>query len=222
MINSPMLRSVLGGRVCIAFSADSVSSPRAELPPDSRHISIKFSATCSCVQEMEQIAVWFSSCSCGLTAAGTVSSWFKASPGMSTWPALGELTGRHDLLPAPDYTASRSPWAFSWFTSAFSPKLQGFFFCPSSSYFLFLNRSVFSHPCILLLQWLAFHYIIVLGSFEFAGIPKFLFKSFSPDIIIFVGYKICLSALLSKACISFHFPFFVILFLYKTMRNIKT
>lgn len=103
------------------------SSTHAELLPDSWHISIKFSATCSCVQEMEQIAVWFSSCSCGLTAVGTVSSWFKASPGMCTWPAVGELTGNHDLLPAPDYTASRSPWALSWFTSVFSPKLPIFF-----------------------------------------------------------------------------------------------
>lgn len=127
MINSCVLRSVLGGRACIAFSTDNVSSTHAELLPDNRHISIKLSATCSCAQEVEQISVWFSSCSCGLTAVGTVSSWFKASPGMCTWPALGELTGRHDLLPTPDYTACRSPWAFSWFTSVFSPKLHFFF-----------------------------------------------------------------------------------------------
>lgn len=126
-INSSLLRSVLGGRACIAFSTDKISSTHAELLPDSWHISIKSTATCNCVQELEQIAVWFSSCSRGSAAAGTASSWFKASPGMRTWPALGELTGRHDLLPAPDYTAaSRSPWALWWFTSVLSPKLHFF------------------------------------------------------------------------------------------------
>lgn len=181
--NSPLLRSVLGGRACIAFSTDNISSTHAELLPDSWHISIKSSATCNCVQELEQIAVWFSSCSCGSAAAGTASSWFKASPGMWMWPALGELTGRHDLLPAPDYTAaSRSPWALCWFTSVLSPF---FFSCLSSSYILFFfNRSVLTHPCILLLHLLAFHYIIVLCSFQFAGIQTCLIKSFSPDIII--------------------------------------
>lgn len=71
--------------------------------------------------------VWFSWCSRGSSAAGTASSWFKASPGMCTWPAPGELTGRHDLLSAPDYTvASRSPWAFWGFTSVLSPQLHFF------------------------------------------------------------------------------------------------
>lgn len=97
-----------------------------------------------------------------------------------------------------------------------------FFFCPSSSYFLFfLKRPVCSYPCILLLQLLAFHYIIVLGSFQFAGIQKFLIKSFSPGTIIFCWLP-NLSAFLSNAHISFHFPFFVILFPYKTMRSMKT
>lgn len=111
--------------------------------------------------------MWFSSCSCSLPAVGTVSSWFKASPDMCTWLAVGELTGRHEDIKLP------------WFTSVFSPKLLFFFFWLSSSYFLFsLNRSVFSHLCILLLQLLTFHYIIVLHSFQFAGIQKFLIKIF--------------------------------------------
>lgn len=162
--------------------------------------------------------MWFSWCSRGSRAAGTASSWFRASPGMGTWPAPGEITGRHDLLPcspAPDYTAaSRSPWALWWFTPVFSPKLFFFFFlCPSSSHILFLNRSVFSHPCILLLYLLAFHYIIVLGSFQFAGIQTCLIKSSSTDIIISGWLPIFLSALLWNAYISFNFPFFVIPFL---------
>lgn len=178
------LRSVRGGRAYIALSTDNVTSTHAELLSNGQHISIKFSATSSGVQEMEQIAVWFSSCSCRLTAVGTVSSWFKASPGMCMWHAVGDLTGRHDLLPASDYTAYRSPWALSWFTSVFSPKLH-FFFCPSSLYFpFFLSRAVFSmYP---LIQLLAFHCIIVLVSFQFPGIQKFLVQSFSPDTIIFL------------------------------------
>lgn len=184
MKNPYRLRSVLGGRAYIALSTDNVTSTHAELLSNGWHISIKFSATSSDVHEMEQIAVWFSSCSCRLSAVGTVSSWFKASPGMCMWPAVGDLTGRHDLLPASDYTAYRSPWALSWFTPVFLPKLH-FFFSPSSSYFLFfLNRAVFSmYP---LLQLLAFHYIIVLGSFQFPGIQKFLVQSFSPDTTIFL------------------------------------
>lgn len=57
MMNAPMLRSVLGGRASIAFFTDNASATHAELLPDSQHISIKFSATYSCVQEIEQIAV---------------------------------------------------------------------------------------------------------------------------------------------------------------------
>lgn len=131
---------------------------------------------------------------------------------MCKWPAVGELTGRHDL-PTSDYRGTRSPWARSLiYFCPLPPKLLPFFFPPILIVHIFHCPQTDLQICLLP----SIYPVITILSISLCYCARFFcllaYRNFLLNLSLqisfsFVGYQMFLSALFPDEYISFHVSF---------------